>query len=70
MNIVKFIKISFLNLLIVAILGTLMRYKIEFEFPYFDQKNIQHAHSHFAFTGWISHTLYTLIAYYYIGNQY
>ena len=70
MNIVKFIKISFLNLLIVAILGTLMRYKIEFEFPYFDQKNIQHAHSHFAFTGWISHTLYTLIAYYYIGSQY
>jgi hypothetical protein len=48
------IKISLLNLSIVALLGVLMRYKIGFEFPFFDQKNIQHAHSHFAFAGWIS----------------
>jgi hypothetical protein len=38
-----------------------MRYKIEFAFPYFDQKNIQHAHSHFAFGGWVSLTLMVLM---------
>ena len=55
------LKISLFNLLIVAALGTIMRYKIGFEFPYFDQKNLQHAHSHFAFIGWVTHTLYVLI---------
>lgn len=38
-----------------------MRYKIGFEFPYFNQKYIQEAHSHFAFAGWITHTLYILL---------
>lgn len=55
------LSISIVNLLIVAILGTLMRYKIGFEFPYFDQKNIQHSHSHFAFSGWISQTIMVLM---------
>ena len=45
------------NLILVASLGTLMRYKIGFDFPFFNQKNLQHAHSHFAFAGWISHIL-------------
>jgi hypothetical protein len=51
------IKFSLINLSIVALLGLVMRYKIGFEFPLFNQKNIQHSHSHFAFSGWISHTL-------------
>ena len=51
------LKISLLNLCIVASLGVLMRYKIGFEFPYLDQKHLQHSHSHFAFSGWLSHTL-------------
>lgn len=38
-----------------------MRYKIAFPFPLFDQKNIQHAHSHFAFAGWVSQMLYVLM---------
>ncbi|ESU29222.1 hypothetical protein FLJC2902T_06160 [Flavobacterium limnosediminis JC2902] len=46
-----------------ALLGLLMRYKIGFEFPYFDQKNLQLSHSNFAFTGWISHTLLVLMVY-------
>ncbi len=41
-----------------------MRYKIGFEFPFFNQKNLQHSHSHFAFAGWVSHTLMTLMVYY------
>ena len=55
------LKISLINLFIVACLGLLMRYKIGFEFPYLDQKHLQHSHSHFAFSGWISHTLMVLM---------
>jgi hypothetical protein len=57
----KYAGLALLNLGIVAFYGMLMRYKIGFEFPWFDQKNLQHAHSHFAFTGWITHTLFFLI---------
>lgn len=57
------LKFSLVNLLIVALLGLLMRYKIGFEFPYFNQKNLQLSHSNFAFTGWISHTLMVLMVY-------
>lgn len=55
------VRASLLNLAIVAILGAVMRYKIGFALPYFDQKFLQEAHSHFAFTGWITHTLYFLL---------
>jgi len=54
----KWITISFISLFIVATLGVIMRYKIAFSFPFLNQKNIQHAHSHFAFAGWISQTLF------------
>lgn len=55
------LRFSIVNLFIVAVLGLLMRYKIGFEFPFFNQKNILHSHSHFAFSGWISHTLMVLM---------
>ena len=62
---IKFwLKFSFVNLTIVALLGALMRYKIGFEFPYFNQKNLLHSHSHFAFAGWVSHTIMILMVYY------
>ena len=64
LNIAFWVKFSLLNLCIVASLGVLMRYKIGFEFPFFNQKNILHSHSHFAFSGWITHTLMTLMVYY------
>ena len=54
-------RISLLNLLIVAVLGLLMRYKIGFDFPYLNQKHLQFAHYHFAFYGWISQTLMVLM---------
>lgn len=61
---IKFwLRFSLVNLFIVALLGLLMRYKIGFEFPYFNQKNLQLSHSNFAFTGWISHTLMVLMIY-------
>lgn len=56
-NATKWIRITLYSLLIVACLGALMRYKIAFEFPYFNQKNLQHGHSHFAFSGWVTQML-------------
>ncbi|MEZ4909778.1 MAG: hypothetical protein R2774_02840 [Saprospiraceae bacterium] len=38
-----------------------MRYKIGFEFPYFEQKFLLHGHSHFAFSGWVSHMLFVFL---------
>ena len=64
LNIQFWLKFSLLNLCLVAALGVLMRYKIGFEFPFFNQKNILHSHSHFAFSGWITHTLMALMVYY------
>ena len=54
-------RIALLNLCIVATVGVIMRYKILYEFPFLDQKYLQEAHSHFAFTGWITHVLFCLI---------
>ena len=65
----NWIKYSLINLSIVAFLGVLMRYKIAFVLPFFEQKNIQHAHSHFAFYGWLTHTLMSLIIVYLIKNE-
>lgn len=77
LNVKFWLKFSLLNLCIVALLGVLMRYKIGFEFPFFNQKNLQHSHSHFAFSGWVTHTLMTLMVYYlqtkiigFSGNKY
>ena len=55
----KWFKWGLVNLAIVALYGALMRYKIAFNFPFFEQKNLLHAHSHFAFSGWISQLLYS-----------
>jgi hypothetical protein len=68
-NLKKWMIISLINLLIVAVLGSLMRYKICFEFHLLDQKNMQHAHSHFAFAGWISQTLMAFMIYYLQQNS-
>lgn len=57
----RWIRICFYNVLIVSVLGILMRYKIAFSFPYLQQKFILHAHSHFAFAGWLTQILMTLM---------
>ena len=57
----KWLVFSLINLCIISSLGVLLRYKIGSSFPYFNQKDIHHAHSHFAFLGWITHTLYVLM---------
>jgi len=59
--IARWLKISFLNLALIALIGVIMRYKIAFAFPFLDQKHLLHGHSHFAFAGWITHTLMVLL---------
>lgn len=58
---VKWLRICLINLAIVALIGVLMRYKILYSFPWLDQKNLLHAHSHFAFGGWATQALIVLI---------
>lgn len=60
----RWIKVAIINLCIVALLGVTMRYKIAFSLPLLDQKHLLHGHSHFAFAGWITQALITLLLYY------
>ncbi len=57
------ITLSLLNLCIVALLGVTLRSKILFPLRFIDFKNVLHAHSHFAFGGWITIVLLTLMIY-------
>jgi len=51
----------FFNLLFVAFIGLILRYKILFSLPFIDQKHLLHGHSHFAFTGWVTQVLMVLL---------
>src|SRR5574338_1328987 len=57
----KWLWISLFNLAIVALLGTLMRYKIAYPIPFIDQRNLLEAHEHFAFAGWVTMALMSLL---------
>lgn len=50
-----------INLLITAILGLAMRYKILFPLPQIDQSNLLNAHVNFVFTAWVSLTLFSCL---------
>ncbi len=60
----KWTRIAIINLLIVALLGVTMRYKIAYSLPFIEQENFLHAHYHFAFTGWVTQALMTLMVAY------
>jgi len=60
----NWIKISLVNFLIVALVGVLLRYKINFPLPLVNYKFLLHAHSHFAFAGWVTQILMALIVKY------
>lgn len=55
--------LSLLNLVLVSLLGILLRYKIALPLPGLNYKFLLHAHSHFAFAGWISTALFTALLY-------
>jgi hypothetical protein len=57
----RHIKTSLFNLLLVAAMGVILRYKIIFYLPFINQKHLLHGHSHFAFSGWVTHALFSLL---------
>jgi hypothetical protein len=60
----RWLTVSFFNLMLVALLGVILRYKIAFYLPFVQQKFLLHSHSHFAFSGWITQTLMILLIHY------
>ncbi len=69
-NLRNWLKLTLFSLVAVGILGTLMRYKICYEFPFIDQKHTQHAHSHFAFAGWVTQALMVFITAFLKNNNF
>lgn len=57
----RYSNIAIFNLLIISLIGLVLRYKIAFSLPFIDQSHLLHGHSHFAFTGWITHVLMVLL---------
>jgi hypothetical protein len=57
----RWILIALINFCVVALAGIVMRYKINFPLPFVNQKYLLHAHSHFAFTGWVTLALMALM---------
>lgn len=66
----RWITVALINLAIVALLGVLLRSKILFSMPGVDFKFILHAHSHFAFAGWITLCLFTLMTFEILPQKY
>lgn len=52
-------RLGLFNLLIVALIGALIRYKMVASLPWLNHKFWLHGHSHFAFNGWITLVLMT-----------
>lgn len=65
----RWLKFSLLNLLIVASIGLVLRYKILFPLPFVDQKHLLHSHSHFAFAGWITQAIMALLVSYLVKQK-
>ncbi|BDQ11156.1 hypothetical protein [Sediminibacterium sp. TEGAF015] len=61
MNPKRLLTLGLLSLVVVALLGVIMRYKIGFSLPIVNQKHLQLAHSGFAFSGLITHFILTFI---------
>lgn len=58
------ILIALVNFCVVALAGITMRYKINFPLRIINQKFLLHAHSHFAFAGWVALALMALMVNY------
>ncbi|WP_217606569.1 hypothetical protein [Chitinophaga sp. GbtcB8] len=66
----SWLTIALINLSVVALLGLLLRSKILFPIPAINFGYLLHAHSHFAFTGWITLCLLTLMTYRILPEKY
>ena len=58
---INWLRVVYFNLMIVAFIGVILRYKIAFSLPFIQQKNLLHGHSHFAFAGWVTQALLFLL---------
>ncbi len=65
----RWISIALLNLVIVATLGFLLRSKAVFAIPFISYTNFLHAHSHYAFAGWLTLLLMVLMVYELLGQE-
>lgn len=65
----RYTRIALLNLFFVAFIGVILRYKIAFSLPFIDQKHLLHGHSHFAFSGWVTHAIMLLLINYLAAQQ-
>lgn len=65
----QWIQIALVNFCIVALAGVTLRYKINFSFRAVNQKYLLHAHSHFAFDGWVALALMALMVLYLQKNN-
>lgn len=61
MNNRRHFQFALLNLALLSVIGFILRYKIVFSLPWIDQKHLLHAHSHFAFSGWIAQAVMVMI---------
>lgn len=55
------LRLAMFNFLIVGLLGLVMRFKMILPMPWVNQKFLLHSHSHFAFSGWVTHALMVLV---------
>jgi hypothetical protein len=62
------IRISLLNLSIVALLGFLLRSKILFPISWINYRYLINTHSHYAFAGWITLAFLTLFTYTFLSS--
>jgi hypothetical protein len=60
----RWLQVALINFCVVALAGITLRYKINFPLPSVNQKYLLHAHSHFAFDGWVAVALMTLMVNY------
>lgn len=63
----RYTRIALFNILLIATIGVVLRYKIAFYLPFIDQKHLLHGHSHFAFSGWVTHALMFLLVRYLVS---
>ena len=62
------LKLCVFNFSIVSVIGVMMRYNIAFSLSGFSHKFMQESHSHFAFYGWVSATIYLFVTKYLSEN--
>lgn len=65
----RWIRIAILNLMVVALAGVFSRYKLTYSLPQIDFNNLVNAHSHFAFTAWVSTALFAVLAAFFLNPQ-